>query len=164
LLTDSPYDAGPSVIDARTGALAGGLGAMAMALIIVAINGEGFRMAPFFERIGAVFGPNLGAGADPIRMAVGVVAHVGLGVVFGMLYASCLRRQPTASLVAVSISYGLMLWIIPGFPLNPIFADETRRVLRSPAWLVGCLVYSAMLLGITLVWLRNGRATPTRAH
>jgi hypothetical protein len=164
VITVAPYDPGQTAIDSRTGFIAGAIGAIAMALVVSALNGAGFDGAWFFLQVGSVIVRDHSLPAGTIALAVGMLVHLSLGTLFGMLYASCLRRQATKGVVAVAISYGVLLWIIPGFPLSFAFDETTRSLLRSPAWLAGCLVYSAVLLVITLAKLTSGGPVRTGAH
>jgi hypothetical protein len=164
MITDAPYDPGQSAITIRTGFIAGLVGAGVMALVVSALNGAGFSIAWLFAEIGSVFVKGTARDAGSVALVVGVLVHAGLGGGFGMLYASSLRRQAVRAIVAIAISYGILLWIIPGFPLSFLFDEATRSLLRSPTWLAGCLAYSSVLLGITLVRLSPGATVPNGAH
>jgi hypothetical protein len=164
LITDAPYNPGQKAIDIRTGAIGGGAGAVAMAMMVSVLSGAGSSLAWFFAQIGSVFIRGRSPEASITALALGVLVHLSLGVGLGMLYASCLRRQEIKALFAIAISYGVLLWIVPGFPLSFAFDDAILSLLRSPSWLSACLVYSSVLLAITLAKLAPRGAVSVGAH
>lgn len=149
MIADAPYEAGQTAIDLPHG-LAGGLaGAVAMAIVATAVGGGVGGPAELLTRIGGIVAPATVAGGG--ALVVGAFTHLGIGAVLGLLYASCARQQPLPPRIAVPLSYGILTWIAPAFPLSFLFDEETRGFVRSPAWFAGCLSYGGVLLIVTLL-------------
>lgn len=102
----------------------------------VLLNGIGGLL-----RASGVYSP----GFAGVTSVVGVVVHLLLGGLLGVLYASAQERLDSLSLLGVAIYYGLMLWFVSTFLvlswLNPPF----QQIMRTWPALAGHLAYGAVL-------------------
>ena len=100
-----------------------------------------------------------------MRLVVGLVLHLSLGALFGILYAACQQDIPIRGLIAVGVFYGFVLWIAGRFLVGPFIGEALRMTVRSWPWLLACLLYG-LCLTAAAVWakkrclVRDGRAVP----
>ncbi len=144
MIADSDYQVSDLVLAPGKGALFG-LAASGVMLAVV------FMLQPLTGRgleqvLGQVGGLLLPQGA-PGAVAAGLVVHLVIGMVCGVLYALAQQRAPERYLLAVGVFYGLLIWVV-GSLLLLVFSEALRPVFRSLGWLVCCLAYGASLAGL----------------
>jgi hypothetical protein len=132
-----------------SGAWAGSIAALGMALLLVAqstIAGLGFWL-PIQLHSAIFFGSTAilgGAGPTLVGIGLHVVIAMALGIVFSLLLPS---RTMTANAVRAGVAYGFLLWIVSTYIamplLNPVMSD--RMALTPALWFFACIFYGALL-------------------
>jgi hypothetical protein len=165
MVSDSPYTAGALVLPPRAGIAGGVVGALAMlALIAVLQPISPIELTDMLTQIGGVFLPipMLSAMAIP-PWWTGLMLHVVLGALFGLLYAACQQRTPTHGLISVGLFYGFVLWLVGSLLAGSLLGTTLRDTIRSWPWLFACLLYG-LCLAATAIWVESRRAAgPTLA-
>ncbi len=111
----------------------------------------------FLQHIGsATLAVCRGGCGEPSAIVVGFGAHGLLSAVLGILYAASQQRVPARGLVAVGVFFGVLLWVISGLIMGPIFGETVRRDTRSWPWFLACVVYGVSLAAAAL-WVEAHR-------
>ena len=149
MIADSPYELAERTLPPWAGVVAGLAGAAAMlGFLSIAGGTQAYSSGEVLHLIGTTVLPQ----AESWSVAVGAITHFATGALFGLLYAICQQRLPLRSLIGVCVFYGFFLWVLPAFPLAFLFAEELHTMLRSWIWLFTCLIYAAVLAGVTIAY------------
>lgn len=160
LLTDSPYRVGEPLFSPWVGIINGLVGGGLMLGCVAAFEPvSGVSAASAIARVGHALGAS-----DAV--IAGLVAHVSVSVLLGVLHAACLGDGPVRGLVGVGVFYGVVTWIVGGFLGRLTLGDELRPLVRSLPWFCGHLAYAVPLTGASLIAhaRRAGRDDATPAH
>lgn len=120
----------------QSGILGGLIGGVLMALVAMlwfAAYGGGF-----FEPMVLVAAGVLGVGAlqaDAAAVIAGVLVHLGVASLLGLVYAAAVRARPTlGGAFFAGLVYGSLVFVVMGLLIlpvaNPVMYDVTRRMLE----------------------------------
>ena len=157
MATETGHEVGTvaETLDWRAGAVAGGVGALVMAALIVAMN------APVI----AVAIPSLYTLAPPPSVPVGLVVHVFHGAVLGVAFAwiaGALSVDGTGELLGLGVAWGVVTWLVLAAVVMPVWLGAVGSPASPPLpnfalpSLLWHVVYG-LVLGGTFVWIGSRR-------
>ncbi|NOX61482.1 MAG: hypothetical protein GXP42_05990 [Chloroflexi bacterium] len=97
-------------------------------------------------------------------MAVGLIIHLIVAALLGLLFASSMDRLPKRETLIVSTFYGFTIWIVASFILGHWMSESILRFNRT--WW-GCLAHLGFgfLLGVYAVRFGAGaKSMPSYSH
>lgn len=147
MITDSPYDYRGLLLKPRIGITIGLLGAGLMLLVLALFEPlNGLSPSDMLSQITHVLlSKETAANCVSCDPWVGLIGHMFLGIIFGVLYALCLQTVPNRGIVGVSVFYGFVIWVIGSVLIGLLIDESVRAVLRSWPWLVAHLIYGIFL-------------------
>ncbi len=156
MIADSPYDFSGLLLKPLVGVVIGLIGAGLMLGVLAILEPlTGLSPAYLLSQVTQVLLPNKFvascAACDP---SIGLVGHLLLGLIFGLLYALCLQSIPIRGLVGIGIFYGFVIWIVGSLLIGLLIGESVRVVLRSWPWLVAHLVFG-IFLAISAIWAQR---------
>ena len=157
MISDSPYDAGESVLTQRCGIASGLVAAVLMLAIVFALEPiSGLSLRYLLMRIGSVALPGGVRSQETLVLSAGVALHALLGALFGLVYAACQQRIPPRGLISVGIFYGFVLSIVGNLLVGSLFGEALRATVRAWPWLLACLLYGLCLSAVA-IWSESQR-------
>ncbi len=159
MISDSPYNSEGFVLRPLVGFVLGAGAALLMVPVLFLLQPvSGLLLQDVLADAGTVL---LSGTAEPQNLKVaGLVLHLLVGSLFGLLYALCQMRAPTKGLIGVGISYGVVLWALGSLFTHWFYREALAAVIHTWAWLVASIVYG-LLLSLSAVWVERHR--PQRA-
>lgn len=143
------------ILTIRQGLVAGIAASLVMAA--VAMMGSSLTGMGFWTPVNAIGSFFLGGGMESIPSGpagvvtgLGIVVHLAVGGLLGMLYASAQSPEDTPSLIVIGVFYGLVTYIVSRLALrwlNP----EVFAVWRTIPVFIGQLLFGATLAAIAAV-------------
>lgn len=132
---------------------------MAMAtMMITAIVGMGLWALP--TMIAALLlGPSAVMGAGAIVIMIGLITHMVLSMMFGVIYAAIVNLL-THEFIVTALVFGLLLWIINFYAVGSVVAGARMMAQHEPTWLA---IVSHLVFGITLGALSQRSASSLSA-
>ncbi len=89
--------------------------------------------------------PGLAVGEGPGAWFAGVLLHLLVAVILGLLFAASLDRLSRRETLIVSTFYGLTIWIVASFVVGHWFNDRILVLLRTWWSLLACLSFGFFL-------------------
>lgn len=177
-----------AVILGLLGGIAGGIGMAMWMMIKAATAGQGFWapvsmcLASFVYRGWArrmmdqmmmlqQQGQMMQPGFEGIHGLVGIVLHMAVSMLFGVVFALILsgglgRRLGAAGTVAAGIVYGAAIWLVMEFAILPIInsfmVDNIKDMVGSWVFFVAHLLFG-MILGAIVGWQYRTRSSQARS-
>jgi len=157
MIVDSPYNFLGLALSPKIGIIAGILSAGVMlAVVSVCEPISTISVIQVLSKISLMiipgpFGPTYGRS----NLIIGLIMHLILGGIFGLLYAMCQKSIPNRGLIGVGIFYGFVLWVVSSLLIGLLLTETVRVFLRSWAWLVANLVYGLCLAGMSIWSLKK---------
>ncbi len=145
MIVDAPYDFGDLLIRPRMGFAAGVGASIVMLGAMAGLHALG-GSAPveWLDAIARPILPGNGAQIEWANLLLGLVIHLLVGGMLGMLYALCQQRAPNRGLVAVGIFYAVTLWVFGGW-IMVWWSGTEKWNLRSWPEFVTMLAYGLVL-------------------
>lgn len=155
MISDSPYSSEGFVLNPLVGLLVGAIAALLMIPVLFVLQPvSGLQLNDVLADAGTVV---LSGTAEPQNLKIaGVVLHMFVGGLFGLLYALCQMRAPTKALIGVGISYGVVLWVLGSLFTHWFYREALSGVIHTWAWLLASIVYG-LLLSLVAVWAEHRR-------
>lgn len=135
---------------------------MAMVAMMYTLATQGDLLAPLKQMGALFFGPNDGSG---IAMLAGLMLHMMMTAVFGVIFVVLANRAIAANLVLSSIGFGplaiagmvfvLVEWAVAAFVILPLVDRPLVPTFASVGGFVAHLMY-----GLVLAWWLTWRAGP----
>ncbi len=155
MISDSPYSSEGFVLKPLLGLLVGMVAALLMFPVLFVLQPiSGLQLNDVLADAGTVV---LSGTAEPQSLKIaGVVLHIFVGGLFGLLYALSQMRAPTKGLIGVGISYGVVLWVLGSLFTHWFYREALNGVIHTWAWLLASIVYG-LLLSLVAVWAEHRR-------
>jgi len=151
MISDSPYASGDLVLKPGFGAAAGIVGALLMlALLQIFYPVSQLSLGSALAGIGSVVTPAGGA------TIAGLILHLVVAGLLGLLYALSQRRIPYRGLIGVGLLFGFVVWVISSLIIGRFLDESLRAVLRSWPWLLAHLGYGLTLAAVA-IWRESHR-------
>ncbi len=159
MIADSPYDFSGLLLKPIVGIVVGLVGAGLMLGVLAVLEPlTGLSPAHLLSQVTQVLLPNrFAASCAACDPSVGLVGHLFLGLIFGLLYALCQQSVPVRGLIGVGVFYGFVIWIIGSLLIGMLFGESVREVLRSWPWLVAHLTFG-LFLAFSAIWAQRIQA------
>jgi hypothetical protein len=160
MISDSPYQVDGQVMTARAGVFFGVLAAFIMLLLLGILQPlSGLNPISILVRIGGTIVPSWSfSDASSLLAGVGLLVHLLLGALLGLLYAICQQRIPNRGLIVVSIFYGFIIGVVDRLFFIPFLGDYMRTLLRSWSWFLACLLFG-LCMSFAAIWMQSRRPT-----
>jgi len=150
MVSDSPYRTSELLLPPLAGAAAGLVAAVPMLAVVSAVAADSGAMAKMWLGWLAGVAPYRPGESSP-PLAAGLVVHVLIGAVLGILYAMSQQRVPPRVLAGIGLFYGLMLWIAGRLLLGWVLSTPVRDVVHTWSWLAGALTFG-LALALAAAW------------
>ncbi len=140
------------------GALAGLAGALLMLVIV-------FALQPIFEVSASdalmTIGSVMSRTSEPSNSLAltGLVLHLALGTLFGLLYALSQQSIPPSGLFVVGGFYGFILGLVGSLVVGLFFGEAVRIVVRSLPWISACVAFGLLIASVGLWSNRRQRVS-----
>lgn len=89
--------------------------------------------------------PGLADGDGPVPFVAGVLIHLLVAVILGLLFAASLDRLSRRETLIVSTFYGFTIWVVASFIVGHWFNDRMVVLLRTWWGLLACLSFGFFL-------------------
>lgn len=155
MISDSPYDSADLVLAPGQGIAAGVAGGAAMLVGLLLLYPVA-QLSPdgVLRHIGVLAAP-AGAAAGT-RLAVGLVLHLTVAGILGLLYALSQRLIPDRGLVGVGLLFGFVIWVVGSVIFGRLLPVQLGAMLRSWPWLMAHLVFGLTLAAVA-IWQAGRR-------
>jgi hypothetical protein len=98
------------------------------------------------------------ADGDWLPLLVGVLLHLAVSILLGLLFASSLDRIGRRETLVVSTFFGFTIWVVAAFIVGSWFSEAIVALLRAWPGLLACLSFGFVL---GLFAIARGAAPPT---
>lgn len=158
MISDSPYSSEGFILSPLAGSAVGAGAALLMLPVIFLLQPiSGLLLQEVLADAGTVV---LSGTAEPQNLKIaGIILHLLVGGLFGLLYALCQMRAPTKALIGVGVSYGVVLWALGSLFTHWFYREALGSVIHTWVWLIASIVYGLLL---SLVAVRVERRRPQR--
>jgi hypothetical protein len=155
VLSDSPYNSDGFILRPPVGFAVGMVSALLMLPVLFALQpASGLLLQDVLANAGIIV---FSGTADPHNLKIaGLVVHLLVGGLFGLLYALCQIRAPNKGLIGVGISYGIVLWAFGSFLTQWFYREALSTVMHTWAWLVASIAYG-LILSLVAIWSEHHR-------
>ena len=155
MLSDSPYNSDGFILKPQVGFVIGMASALLMLPVLFVLQpASGLLLQNVLANAGIVM---LSGTANPHNLQIaGLVVHILVGGLFGLLYALCQMRAPNKGLIGVGISYGIVLWAFGSLFTQWFYREALVTVIHTWAWLVASIAYG-LLLSLVAIWSEHHR-------
>ncbi len=160
VIADSPYDMQGLALRPPLGFAAGvGCAFMMLPIIFFLQPLSKLLLTDILEDWGVVV---LSGNAAPGNLIfAGLILHLLLGGILGLLYALCQTRVGKKETIGVGISYGFALWLLGSLVTVSFYRDALHGNVHSWVWLVASLIYGFCLAQVVL-WVERNRPKQER--
>ena len=138
----------------RGGVVAGAAGAGVLALVMLALttvrgedpwSGAKFAAAPWLG--GRVFDP----GFDPVALTVGLATHLGVSIIWGMLFGLVVFGFSKHVTITAGAMFGFLVWLVMFYAVLPLLG-LARITLGIPPWIA---IFEHVVYGVVLALVFN---------
>jgi hypothetical protein len=131
--------------NARVGALAGLLGGVVMAMwsmVVLAATGVGFWASVNLIAHTVWRGAPTDGSFSIAALLLGLMVHMGMSVVFGVILATLVGRLAgTLPAVVAGMTFGLVLWLVNQYVIWPAIDETTAQAFTPWVLAVGHLMF-----------------------
>lgn len=127
--------------------LVGGLVMAAMAMMLTALLGMGLFAMP--KMIGGlIFGAQAAMSGGAMLIAVGLMLHMMLSAMFGLLYGVIVNAV-THEFWITGLAFGMALWIVNFYLVGLVLPGARMMAQSEPVWLA---VMTHAVFGLVTAW------------
>lgn len=113
--------------------------------------------APLAMIAGIAIGPEATMSPTPSVLAIGLMLHMVLSMMFGVVFA-LLAPRLRANYVALGAAYGVVLWLVNFYLLSFVSPGARAMATHEPVWLA---ITTHLMFGLVLGWLVERTARPS---